>query len=118
VKDLVWFTPDGREMSEEDWRVGYAKSLGVFLHGASIQRPGEHGERVKDDSFYVIFNGHHEPLQFTLPAEPFGTTWIRVLDTSSDDPPELRRGRRARTLGAEASIEAKPRTILVLRRSG
>ncbi|HEY5675447.1 MAG TPA: glycogen debranching protein GlgX [Myxococcales bacterium] len=118
VKDLVWFTPDGREMSEEDWSVGYAKSLGVFLHGASIQRPGEHGERVKDDSFYVIFNGHHEPLQFTLPAEPFGTTWIRVLDTSSDDPPELRRGRRARTLGAEASIEAKPRTILVLRRSG
>ncbi|MGE5047992.1 MAG: glycogen debranching protein GlgX [Deltaproteobacteria bacterium] len=118
VKDLAWFTPDGREMSEEDWRVGYAKSLGVFLHGASIQRPGEHGERVKDDSFYVIFNGHHEPLQFTLPAESFGTTWIRVLDTSTDDPPELRRGRRARTLGAAASIEAKPRTILVLRRSG
>src|SRR5262249_51790207 len=55
VKDLAWFTPEGREMSEEDWQVGYAKSLGVFLHGAAIQRPGEHGERVRDDSFYVIF---------------------------------------------------------------
>src|SRR6266446_9299336 len=48
VKDLTWFRPDAQEMSEEDWQVGFAKSLGVFLNGASIQLPGEHGERVKD----------------------------------------------------------------------
>jgi glycogen operon protein len=115
VKDLAWFTPEGREMSEEDWRVGYAKSLGVFLNGASIQRPGEHGERVKDDSFYVIFNAHHEPLQFTVPGEQFGTRWMRVLDTATDDPPELRRARRRETLGPGAKVEAKARTIMLLR---
>jgi len=31
-------------MSDEDWQVGHAKSLGVFLHGAAIQRPGEQVE--------------------------------------------------------------------------
>src|SRR3954447_15250653 len=81
VKDLAWFTPEAKEMSEEDWRVGYAKSLGVFLNGRSIQRPGEHGERVKDDSFYVIFTAHYEPMQFSLPPDQFGTKWQRVLDT-------------------------------------
>ncbi len=115
VKDLAWFTPEGREMSEEDWRVGYAKSLGVFLNGASIQRPGEHGERVKDDSFFVIFNAHHEPLQFTVPGEQFGTRWMRVLDTATDEPPELRRARRRETVGPGAKIEAKARTIVLLR---
>src|SRR5207302_662909 len=78
------FTPDAKEMSEEDWQQGFAKSLGVFLNGASIQRPGEHGERVRDDSFYVVFNAHHEPLQFTLPPQQFAGRWMQVLDTASD----------------------------------
>ena len=118
VKDLAWFTPDGKEMSEDDWKVGYAKSLGVFLNGASIQRPGEHGERVKDDDFYVIFNAHHEPLQFTVPAEQFGSKWLRVLDTASENPPELRRSRRAQALAASAKIDVQPRSVVVLRRVG
>ncbi|HZR09860.1 MAG TPA: glycogen debranching protein GlgX [Myxococcales bacterium] len=118
VKDMAWFTPEAREMSEEDWKVGFAKSLGVFLNGASIQRPGEHGERVKDDDFYVIFNAHHEPLQFQLPAEQLGKKWQRVLDTASDNPPELRRSRRVQTLEAGTKLEVQARSIQVLRRVG
>ncbi len=115
VKDMAWFTPEAREMSEEDWQVGYAKSLGVFLHGAATQRPGEHGERVKDDSFYVIFNAHHEPLPFALPPQQFGGHWMRVLDTSTDALPELRRSRRAQQLQAGEQIEVQSRSVVVLR---
>ncbi len=118
VKDLAWFTPEAKEMSEEDWKVGFAKSLGVFLNGTSIQRPGEHGERVKDDDFYVIFNAHHEPMQFQLPPEQLGKKWLRVLDTASDTPPELRRSRRAQTLEAGAKLEVQARSVQVLRRVG
>jgi isoamylase len=118
VKDLAWFTPDAQEMSEENWRAGYAKSLGVFLNGTSIQRPGEHGERVKDDDFYVIFNAHHEPLQFQLPPEQFGKRWQRVLDTASENPPELRRSRRGQPLEAGGKIEVQSRSVVVLRRVG
>jgi glycogen operon protein len=102
-------------MSEEDWQVGYAKSLGVFLHGAAIQRPGEHGERVKDDSFYVIFNAHHEPLPFALPPQQFGAHWMRVLDTSTDALPELRRSKRAQQLQAGEQIDVQSRSVVVLR---
>lgn len=30
IFDIEWFTVKGKEMSEEDWNTGYAKSLGVF----------------------------------------------------------------------------------------
>src|SRR5436190_10368117 len=115
VKDLAWFTPDAKEMSDEDWQAGFAKSLGVFLNGAAIARPGEHGERVKDDSFYLIFNAHYEPLQFTIPPEQFAARWIRVLDTSTENAPELRRLRRAEKLEPGAKIDVQARSLVVLR---
>jgi hypothetical protein len=31
VTDVGWFSPDGSEMSAEDWVADFAKSLGVFL---------------------------------------------------------------------------------------
>ncbi|HEX4383899.1 MAG TPA: glycogen debranching protein GlgX [Myxococcales bacterium] len=115
VKDLAWFTPDGKEMSDEDWRVGYAKSLAVFLNGSSIRRPGEHGEVVKDDSFYLIFNAHHEPMAFTLPDEKFGDRWLRVLDTAEDTPPELRRSKRSQADSPSAAVKVQARAVVLYR---
>src|SRR5690606_29704628 len=46
VGDLAWLRPDGSEMSDEDWNVGYAKSLQVFLNGERIASPDRHGNRV------------------------------------------------------------------------
>jgi glycogen operon protein len=115
VKDLHWFKPDGDEMSEEDWRVGYAKSLAVFLNGTAIRRPGEHGEALKDDNFYLIFNAHHEPLAFVLPNGKFGNRWQRVLYTAEDNPPELRRSRRAQSLEPGAQVQVEARSMMLLR---
>jgi isoamylase len=81
VSDIGWFTPGGAEMSEDDWRAGFAKSLGVFLNGDAIPTPNERGERVVDQSFYVMFNAHHEPLAFTMPEGKWGQRWTQVLNT-------------------------------------
>jgi len=35
-----------------------------------------------DDSFYVMFNGHQEPLDFVMPEPKWGERWTMVLDTS------------------------------------
>jgi glycogen operon protein len=82
VSDIGWFTPAGSEMSEDDWRAGFAKSLGVFLNGAAIWTPNERGEQVVDDSFYVAFNAHHQALDFKLPEAKWGERWAALLDTS------------------------------------
>ena len=84
VSDIGWFTPAGVEMSEDDWRAGFAKSLGVFLNGRGIQSLNERGEPVTDDSFYVMFNSHHEPLEFTLPAQRWGEQWTLILNTADE----------------------------------
>jgi glycogen operon protein len=81
VSDIGWFRPDGIEMSEEEWAAGFSKSIGVFLNGRAIPSRGARGERIADDSFYIIFNAHHEPLTFTLPGPAWGRRAVVELET-------------------------------------
>ncbi|MDY6848164.1 MAG: glycogen debranching protein GlgX [Thermodesulfobacteriota bacterium] len=81
VTDIAWFTLEGEQMDEENWGEGYAKTLGVYLNGKAIPNPNPKGEPVTDDSFYLIFNAHHESLEFILPAQSWGRNWVIELDT-------------------------------------
>jgi isoamylase len=82
VEDIAWFLPDGSEMTEEHWNNDFAKSMAVFLYGKGIHTTGYEGEQITDDSFYVIFNAHFEPLDYTLPPAKYGKRWTKILDTS------------------------------------
>ena len=116
VSDIAWFTPGGAEMSEDDWRAGVAKSLGVFLNGRAIPTPDERGERIYDESFYVMFNAGHEPMEFTLPDGKWGTKWRVVVNTY-----ETRDHLFDEDGGAEydlgVRIEVQPWTLVLLRRT-
>ncbi|PTX18337.1 glycogen operon protein [Pontibacter mucosus] len=83
LKDIAWFLPEGREMTEENWSHDFAKSLGVYLNGKGLHSRGPKGEQITDDSFYVIFNAHHEPLKYKLPPKKYGETWRKVIDTAT-----------------------------------
>ncbi len=84
TEDIAWFLPDGSEMTEENWRHDYAKSLGVYLNGQGIKSRGPKGEKVLDDSFYIIFNAHFDKLRYTIPVEKYGRLWTKVLDTAEN----------------------------------
>ncbi|HUE89513.1 MAG TPA: glycogen debranching protein GlgX [Vicinamibacterales bacterium] len=85
VRDIAWFTPGGQEMSDDDWNVGFAKSLMVYLNGDAIPSRGPKGEAIVDDTFLLCFNAHYEPMTFTLPHLQFGHRWHRVIDTADPD---------------------------------
>ena len=109
ANDIAWFALDGEQMIDDNWGVGYAKSLGVFLNGASILSPNPDGMRITGDDFYVIFNAHFEPLSFTLPDPYWGARWKKELDThvgwiDGEAPVEA---------GSEIMIES--RSLVVLR---
>ena len=114
VSDIGWFTPGGTEMSEDDWNAGFAKSLAVFLNGRAIPSPNERGEPVIDDSIYLMFNAHHEPLEFTLADSKWAERWTVVLNTveekdllaEQDNGPELAAG---------STIQVQPWSLVVLR---
>ncbi|TMD12685.1 MAG: glycogen debranching protein GlgX [Chloroflexi bacterium] len=111
AKDIVWFTPQGREMSEEDWAAGFARSMMVFLNGEAIPSNEVQGERVVDDSFLVLFNAHHGRLPFTLAGGDWGRLWAKVLDTAT---PLL--GLTDERLEAGQQVELTARSLMVLRR--
>jgi glycogen operon protein len=117
VSDIGWFTPAGLEMSDEDWRAGFAKSLGVFLNGDAIPTPNERGERIVDQSFYVMFNAHYEALTFTLPEAKWGSRWTEVFNTfdSAELVPEERVGRQ---FPAGAALIVQSWSTSLLRRIG
>ncbi|HSS10840.1 MAG TPA: glycogen debranching protein GlgX, partial [Acidimicrobiales bacterium] len=87
LEDIGWFRPDGQEMTDADWETGYAKSLGVFLNGHAIPDRDRHGQEVRDDSFYLLFNAWEQPIDFVLPSATWGRSWSVVLDTSANLPP-------------------------------
>jgi len=84
--DIEWFSSDGTEMDELDWRNGYARTLMVFLNGQAIPEPDPRGERIQGSDFLLLFNAHSAAVDFVLPPAPYGTHWHIRLDTSMAEP--------------------------------
>jgi glycogen operon protein len=81
LPDVWWFRPDGRKMTQKDWNRGDAHALGVFLNGEAIVDEDPHGHPIRDDSFLLLFNAHHEEIAFTLPVRRFGAAWTHEFCT-------------------------------------
>ena len=110
ISDIAWLRIDGEAMSEEDWQQGFAKSLMVFLNGEALPDLDPDGKRLRDAAFLLLFNAHHEPLDFTLPHDSFGKSWNVVVDTAT----EL--GERDGTFAAASQVTVEARSVVVLSR--
>lgn len=84
LNDIAWFLPEGIEMSEDNWSHDFAKSLGVYFNGNEINAVDRKGKKVVDDSFYMMFNAYHKPLDYKLPPQKYGNDWVKILDTTED----------------------------------
>jgi isoamylase len=113
VEDIGWFRPDGDAMSDDDWESGFAKSVAVFLNGKGIREPDVRGEPLSDDSFFLLFNGHHESIDFVLPDIGAAVSWHVIVDTHAPmaddaDPRSVKTGE---------ALAVQARSIVVLRQA-
>ena len=83
--------------------------MGVFLNGEAITDRDRRGQRVTDDSLLLLFNGHHEPIDWVLPKQ-WGQWWDLVVDTGAPD-------RGDESLSCEQSLPVAGRSVVVLQRS-
>ena len=107
--DVWWFRPDGRRMTQRDWR-GSARTLGVFLDGDGMQILSDQGEPVRDDSFVLLFNAGAEAVVFTLPPRRFGRRWVLEVSTAEPDDDGI-------PFPARGLLALEGRSVAVLRRS-
>ena len=111
--DVWWFRPDGRKMTQRNWRDDNALTLGVFLNGSEIPTLTAQGAPVIDDTFLILFNAWDGPIAFTLPSVAFGRRWAHELSTAA---PELEPG--AEVHPARGVVAVEGRSLVVLRRVG
>jgi glycogen operon protein len=120
LRDILWLTPTGREMTQADWRADYARSLAVFLNGDAITEPGPRGEPVRDDHFLLLVNAHSDAVTFVLPGKDIASAWRLLIDTAEPGRGGIGAG-AVPDAAAGWALEVTGRSIMVLcapRRAG
>jgi glycogen operon protein len=112
IKDIMWLSPSGKEMSDKEWNTGYARSVGLLLSGQTMDVYDSKGRPVTDDTFVLFFNAHHERLPFRLPRiRNSRAAWELVLDTARETGFVEERVHYAAT----GTLELVERSLVVLR---
>ena len=99
-QQLRWLTPHGSEMGEADWRLPFARCLGMHM---------------LEEDLLLLLNAHHDAISFVLPQArlPY---WQVLLDTASQEKASFLPGnayplqpRSAALLHAKASTSSPAR---------
>ncbi len=110
LKDLSWFRPDGKEMTDIDWGNPQTRCVGERLAGDAVEATDDHGNRIVDDTLMILLNAHYESVPFVLPAHSPKQHWELVLDTQESS------GKRepSPVLGDDSYVVA-PRSLVMVR---
>jgi isoamylase len=111
LPDLAWFTPDGREMTGDDWGNDFGRAVALFVNGEGIRERGQYGQRHVDSSFLLCFNAHDAPIEFVMPPAEYAEKWERVIETAEPSPD------RPAVVEAGSTILVPDRSLIVLDRT-
>jgi len=81
AKDVKWFDPSGREMTDEVWNAPHVLTLGVRFNGDTGDSD-EWGNPIVGDTLLMLFNAGPAPIPFLLHPEKPGASWERLLDST------------------------------------
>ena len=84
IKDVMWVNPGGNEMSDAEWESPFVRCLGMLLSGDTIDVLSLEGEPIRDETFLLLINAHHETIPFVLPGEEH-IEWELILDTANEE---------------------------------
>ncbi len=110
VRDVTWINANGGPMEEHHWTDTTIHCFGMLLDGRApttgLRQPG------KDVTVLVLINGHHEPVQFTLPTCVGASEWSLLLDTNLPEGP----GDQVFKMGEQYLLTDRSLVLLVLGR--
>jgi len=84
-RNVTWFTPQGTEKTEQEWRDAHARAIALRLQ-AMVDGDGRASGPA---ATLILMNAHTDEIEFRLPAAPDGLAWRRMLDTADPDSQRL-----------------------------
>nr|MDQ2644920.1 glycogen debranching protein GlgX [Myxococcota bacterium] len=105
ITDVSFFMPSGQDMSDQDW-AGFVRCFGMRLAGDLIDEVDERGRHIEGATVLILLNGHHEPIEFSLPPLSKGQAWERLIDTARPE---------ALDAGAPSPYSLSARSLVVFR---
>ena len=109
LKDVTWINANGSEMDQAQWSDAEMRCLGMLLDGRA--QPTGIRQRGSLATLLIVLNGHHDLVNFTLPATSGGSYWTALLDTNK---PEMEQHAKLKT---GEVYEVTGRSLLVLQMS-
>ncbi len=80
-KELSWFYPSGREMSQEQWLNPENKTFAMRV-SIGEKESGQSLDKTIQSLLLILFNASSHQKSFVLPAHKSGMKWIQKLDTA------------------------------------
>jgi glycogen operon protein len=111
LEDLAWFRSDGEPMTDQEWDEGWVRAIGMRLGGKALAETDAAGNRLIDDDLFVLLNGHHAAVPFTLPEDAHAGRWEARIDTTQPRLPAT-----GRIIEAGEAFELAARSLMMLRR--
>ena len=90
TRDIVWYSPDGSEMSEAAWHDPERRTLGMWLAGDAPDLTHPSLEPVNANTVLILVNAGFEDVDFRLPVVPRPHRWSLSFDSSRPEQPEGR----------------------------
>ena len=117
IKDISWFSPVGREMTDEEWNSDYVRCLGVRLAGDAMMERDQRGHAMIGETLLILLNADYQALDFILPAHKKASHWSIVVNTATRNRGD--RGRRKSFFrgGRPFTIEGRSLAVFSLNRS-
>jgi len=82
VRDILWYSPKGGEMTPERWQDPEARCVGMLMNGRARPDMAPDGIALIDSMLLMLLNAAEGQQQFVMPRLSAGSAWRRVLDTS------------------------------------
>ena len=108
-KNILWFNPEGLEMSDAEWDQGFARCLGMYLAGDAIGEISERGVPVRDNDFLLLINAHHETIPFQVPGFRGRVRWQIAIDTTD---PEMQSAEKHYARGSVFPLQGRSLVLL------
>ncbi|ANN66010.1 glycogen debranching protein GlgX [Bordetella bronchialis] len=87
VADVRWISPAGVDIADDQWSDPGMRCFGLIIDGRAratgIRRP------ASDATLMLVFNAHHDMVEFKVPEIPGSDQWTCMIDTNAPVRTEL-----------------------------